>query len=107
MKTKDLKKIIKVLIVLTVLAGCMTVKRQDVPDNIKNSFDWKNLSVEEQLKIFNVASPIEVYGTGSIQVQPDGTVEADTSAKARVIGEIINEGMQTAAGVAKTAGGVF
>lgn len=106
-KQVEKMKTILITILIIALTGCMTVKRQVVPENIKKSFGWDDLSLPERLKIFNVASPVDVYGTGSVVVSPDGTIEADTSAKARVIGEVLNEGMQTAAGIAKTAGGVF
>ena len=89
------------------LPACMTVKRGDVPPAIKQSFDWNNLSTKDKLDVFNVSSPVEVYGTGSVQVSPDGTVSADTSTKARVAGEIINNAMQTAAGLAKEGAGIF
>ena len=101
-----MKAILLTILVMT-LAGCVTASREPISVQNKIDFKWDTLTLEEQIKVFAVASPVKVLGTGSINLTPDGGFEVDTSTKARVIGEVINQGLQTAAGLAKEAGGIF
>jgi len=101
-----MKPILLTILAMT-LAGCVTASREPISVQNKIDFKWDTLTLDERIKVFSVASPVRVIGTGSINLNNDGSFEVDTSTKARVIGEVINQGLQTAAGLAKEAGGIF
>ena len=100
-------KTLLMIVSVMVFSGCMIGGRQPIPQQTKDDFEWETLNLDDRLKVFAVTAPLRVLGTGTAEVEPDGSFRIDTSAKLRDILHSVNEGMQTAAGVAKTAAGAF
>ena len=98
--------LITILLTSTIwLTGCVTASREPISAQNKIDFKWETLNLDQKIKVFSVAAPVKVLGTGSINLNNDGSFQVDTSTKARVIGDVVQKGLEIGAGVAREVWG--
>lgn len=55
------------------LCSCAIVTRAPISEQIKQDFDWDNLSFEEKYKVYQMFSDKYHYGIGSIKIDESST----------------------------------
>jgi hypothetical protein len=73
-------KYLCLFITFMVLNGCGTLTREPISEQIKDDFNWKELSFEEKDILYSKYAPVRVLGIFSVSTTPEGSVDADSSA---------------------------
>ena len=94
------------IIIALALTSCMQFQRKAVEEQVKEDYQWDSLSNDERLKVSALHGSIFILGTGHLNIESDGSIEADTTSKletylnaADTVLKRVSDGAGKAAGV--------